>query len=227
MNSSRIWLHRELTRFAAGLPDAAAVLDAGSGDQVYKAIFARQSYESADFEKVDKAYSPSTYVCDLRSIPVEAGRYDAVVFTQVMEHLPDPAAVLAELHRVMKPGAVLFYSGPLYYEEHEQPYDFYRYTQFGLRHLFSQAGFGVQDLRWLEGYLGTAAHQMRMIRKGIPLAPSRIGGGAGAWLLVVLLALLHLPLKVAASIAQRCDARFRYTEAGHPKNYLLIARKAV
>lgn len=225
MNSSRVWLRRELSEFADSLPDNALVLDAGAGNQMYRDLFNRQRYESADFEQVDKEYAASTYVCDLREIPVEAERYDAVIFTQVMEHLPEPAATLRELHRVMKDGAVLFYSGPLYYEEHELPFDFYRYTQFGLRHLFSSAGFETGEVRWLEGYMGTMAHQMRMIRRSVPLSPAKIGGGIGAWMLVGLMLLLNPFLKLAQVLAQRCDARHRYTAAGHPKNYVLTARK--
>ena len=60
----------------------------------------------ADFEKVDKEYAQSTYVCDLASIPVEDERFDAVVFNQVLEHLPEPKRVLAELNRVLKKGPV-------------------------------------------------------------------------------------------------------------------------
>ena len=59
-------------------------------------------YESADFQQVDKEYQPVTYVCDLAEIPVEDNRYDAIVFNQVMEHLPEPETVLRELARVLK-----------------------------------------------------------------------------------------------------------------------------
>ena len=74
------------------------------------------------------------HVCDLSQIPVESGKYDLVLMTQVLEHLPEPAKVLRELYRVLKPGGTLWLSTPFYYEEHEVPYDFYRYSQYGLRH---------------------------------------------------------------------------------------------
>src|ERR1041385_8418377 len=155
LNSPRIWLDRELTAFGKSIAPNALVLDAGSGKQQYKPKFAHCRYESADFEKVDKTYAPSAYTCDLRKIPVEDQRFEAIVFTQVMEHLPDPGAVLNELHRVLKPGGRLFYTGPFWYEEHEKPYDFYRYTQFAIRHLFTSAGFEIQELRWLDGYMAS------------------------------------------------------------------------
>lgn len=46
-------------------------------------------------------------------------------------------------------------AAPLFYEEHEQPYDFFRYTQFAHWLLFSQAGFQVERVEWLEGFFGT------------------------------------------------------------------------
>ena len=102
----------------------------------YRSLFDHVTYESIDFCKVDKEYAAPTYIGDATAIPVSDGRYDfLVLMTQVLEHLPDPVKVLCEVNRVMKPASTLWLSCPLFYQEHEQPYDFFRYTQFGLRHL--------------------------------------------------------------------------------------------
>src|SRR6185312_10746080 len=77
-NSSRTWLFRENKKFATGLPAGSIVLDAGAGDQPYKSLLSHCIYEACDFEKVDKPYAKSTYVCDLSAIPVEDCRFDAV-----------------------------------------------------------------------------------------------------------------------------------------------------
>jgi SAM-dependent methyltransferase len=201
------------------------VLDAGAGHQPYRKLFNHCRYEAADFEKVDKNYAQSTYVCDLTRIPVEDGRFDAVVLSQVMEHLPDPLAVLQELNRVLKPGGILFYSGPIWYEEHEQPYDFYRYTQFALRHLFAKAAFEVEDLRWLEGYLATVTRQLRRMASAMPLSFSAYGGGIAG----VPIYMLGLNLKIFARLTAFAFAyaasRARYTAKGYPINYLAIVRR--
>jgi SAM-dependent methyltransferase len=225
LNSPRIWLDRELAAFGKSLPPNALVLDAGAGDQRYKSKVAHCRYEAADFEQVNKKYAKSTYTCDLKKIPVEDGRFDAVIFTQVMEHLPDPAAVVKELHRVLKPGGRLFYSGPFWYEEHEQPYDFYRYTQFAVRHLFESAGFQICELRWMDGYMATVAHQLRRMRRSLPLTPSGYGGGFGGLFRLALFTLFRVPCALLAPLAAASDAKFRYTARGFPMNYLAIVER--
>lgn len=225
INSPRLWLDREIAAFASSLTPGSRVLDAGAGKQAYRHHFAHCVYEAADFEKVDKPYARSTYVCDLAAIPVEDGRFDAILFTQVMEHLPDPWAVTRELARVLKPGGALLYTGPLWYEEHEQPYDFYRYTQFGIRKVLGQAGLEVTELRWMDGYLASVAHQLKRMRARLPLNPLAYGGpvrGPLAYPFMLLLRLLAVPL---APIAAWADAGSRYTGGGYPMNYLAVARK--
>lgn len=222
---TRFWLEREIADFAQRLPAGAVVLDAGAGHQPYRHQFVHCQYESADFEAVKKPYAQSTYVCDLAQIPVEDGRFDAVVFSQVMEHLPDPLAVLMELHRVLKPGGVLFYSGPLWFEEHEKPYDFYRYTRFALRHMFEKSAFQIEDLRWLEGYLGSVTMQLKTMIKRLPYSPRAYGGGV-AGILIFLLALAFRPVaRLLAYSFAHADRQFRYTERGYPINYLAIVRR--
>ena len=98
VNSSRVHLDRTMAEFAASIADNALVLDAASGSQPYREHFRHTTYESADFEQADKAYAPTTYVCDLTSIPVAANRFDAIVFNQGLEHMSEPVGVLTELY---------------------------------------------------------------------------------------------------------------------------------
>jgi SAM-dependent methyltransferase len=201
------------------------VLDAGAGDAPYRSLFQHARYESADFQQVDKRYAPANHVCDLTEIPVEDGRFDHIVFNQVMEHLPEPQLVLTELHRVLRPGGTMIYTGPLFFEEHEAPYDFYRYTQFGVRYLLTGAGFEVVRLDWLEGYFGTVGYQLNRMARYLPVAPSRLGGGPGG----VALSPLMLAAKVgfgALSLAfHRLELGHKVVDSGYPKNYVAIAVK--
>lgn len=226
MNPSRYHLDRFVERAAQSLQSGALVLDVGAGDAPYRSLFDRVVYESIDFCKVDKPYAAPTYVGDATSIPVHDGRYDLVLMTQVMEHLPEPLKVLREIHRVMKPRATLWVSCPLFYQEHEQPYDFYRYTQFGLRHLFCLAGFQVDELEWLEGYSASAAYQLHFAARELPHGPAAYGGGLLGALTGALVGLERPLLTVTAYALNRADVRSKWTHSGMCKNYALVASKA-
>lgn len=224
-NSSRTWLARENEAFAKTIAPNSLVLDAGAGDQPYRHLWQHCRYEAADFEKVDKDYAKTTYVCDLSTIPVEDDRFDAIIFNQVMEHLPDPGKALSELRRVLKPGGSMICTAPLFYEEHEQPYDFYRYTQFGWRHLMKQTGFDVVRLDWMEGYFGTVAYQLETASKYLPLKPSSIAPGPRGYLAAPVFLASRLLFRLLAGFFYRLDERHRFKRYGFPKNYVVVVTK--
>jgi SAM-dependent methyltransferase len=212
-NSSRFHLERVNRDFADRIPENALVLDAAAGLQPYRTLFSHARYESADFELVDKEYGRTTYVCDLTAIPVDDARFDFIVFNQGLEHMPDPLAVLRELGRVLKPGGQMLCTAPLFYEEHEQPYDFFRYTQFAYRHMLPKAGFHVERIDWLEGYVGTVAYQLDCAARYLPR-------GFGWWAIRALFAALSV-------VFHRMDMRHRHTDSGYPKNYVVVATRRI
>ena len=158
------------------LPSGALVLDAGVGVAPYRRHSSHTPYETADFMQVDKHYEAVDYVCDLAEIPVDDGRYDAVLLSQVLEHLPDPQRVLQSCFGCSNRTGSFWLSTPLFYAEHEQPYDYYRYTQYGLRHQLASVGFEVECLEWLEGYAGTAAYQLQEMVLRLPYWLERVWG---------------------------------------------------
>jgi SAM-dependent methyltransferase len=225
VNSSRQRLWLENKAFAESIPAHALVLDAGAGAAPYKPLLGHTRYESADFEQVDKIYARSTYVCDLAAIPVEDDRFDAIFFNQVLEHVPEPKLVIWELYRVLKPGGRMIYSAPLFYEEHEQPYDFYRYTQFAVRYLFTRAGFRIDRLDWLEGYYSTVAHQMNRMARHLFTRPAEVAPGALGYVLAPVMFLLRLQMAALGRAFHWLEMRHKVTQRGHPKNYIAILSK--
>jgi hypothetical protein len=132
---------------------------------------------------------------------------------------------LAEAHRVLRAGGELWLSAPLFYEEHEIPHDYYRFTQYGLRHLLQSAGFTVKRITWLEGYYGTLAYQLATAAQALPLQPSEYGG-ALIGLAATTMALLLKPLFLLLSLAfYRLDRRDKHTSSGQCKNYKAVAVK--
>jgi SAM-dependent methyltransferase len=225
-NSSRTYLRRFLERAAGEVAPGARVLDAGAGRAQYRGLFAHAHYETADFLAVKgKKYARPDYVCDLAAIPVADARFDHVVCTQVLEHLPEPQRVIEELGRVLKPGGRLWLSAPLFYAEHERPYDFFRYTQFGLRQLLESARFEVLEIAWLEGYFGTLSYQVRVAGRALPAGRSAYGGGARAVALAGAARLARRAAPRVADVLAGLDERHKVVDAGLPKNHTVVARK--
>ena len=74
------------------------------------------------------------------AVPLRTGSADCVLCTQVIEHVPRPADVVAEAARILKPGGALLVSAPQAQWLHEEPHDYYRYTKYGLMELAKSAG---------------------------------------------------------------------------------------
>lgn len=89
---------------------------------------------------------------------VESAPFDAVLSTQVLEHLPRPDRALCEILRVLKPGGRPLLSAPHLSPIHEAPLDFFRYPPFGSRELAERAGFLVEEIRPVGGMIAFLGH---------------------------------------------------------------------
>lgn len=217
-----------MARFAKGTKRGMRVLDAGAGRSPYRKLFRHAQYEAADFAQLDSAYAPLDYVCDITDIPVDDGTFDRVICNQVLEHVPDPEKALAELHRVLKPGGRIFLSAPLFFAEHQKPYDFFRYTQFSLRKMFEEVGFEIARMNWLEGYFGTVAYNYQMMAKNLPRRLDDLRGRGLRWRLAYIAPIVLFNQKLAVRLSRlyaRLEVSGSRYERGMPKNYVVVARK--
>jgi len=169
-SSSRHYARVFASRAAArGTDKTFKVLDAGAGTAPYADLFSHVTYETADYAgTTGKDYSHIDYICDIVKIPVEDQRFDLVWCSQTLEHCRDPLAVLQEFHRILKPGGEVWLTAPFYYEEHEKPWDFYRFTRFAWQHFADTVGFEVVEIEPLEGYYGALAYSLEMAAKQLP-----------------------------------------------------------
>ena len=71
----------------------------------------------------------------------------------MFEHVFNIDEVLAEIKRVLKPGGKMLISIPFAWNEHEVPYDFARYTSYGIRHILREVGFEVIDMHKTTTYV--------------------------------------------------------------------------
>ena len=119
---------------------------------------------SADYLGIDY-YSTATdwygtrpgLFADAQALPLKDSCVDHALLLDVLEHLPEPGACLAEIHRVLKPGGSLTLQVPFIYPVHDAPLDFHRWTRFGLVNAARRHGFRVERETLLGHPLESAA----------------------------------------------------------------------
>jgi SAM-dependent methyltransferase len=152
-------LERELRRHGAAI--LGCVLDVGCGEQPYRRLFpGAVRYYGVETNHTPARNSKHDVVAIGESLPFEGDVFDAVVCTEVLEHVPEPSRLLAEMHRVTAPGGAVLLSTPMTWGLHEEPNDFYRYTKYGLRYLFNKAGLQVVSVRETTGTLGMVGQRL-------------------------------------------------------------------
>lgn len=151
------------------------ILDIGCGSKPYKNLFDARKYIGIDIDKSghDNTNAPVDAYYDGKKIPFSNEYFDSVVCFEVLEHVFNPDDFLKETYRVLKAGGSAIFTVPFIWDEHEQPFDYARYSSFGLKYLFENCGFTVVqskkylcDLRLLS--LLANAYIYKVIRKAIP-----------------------------------------------------------
>lgn len=123
------------------------LLDLGCGSKPYQNLFSNvNEYIGMDIEvsgndKNNRKYIDVYY--DGKTIPFESNSFDSVLSSEVFEHIFNLDEILKEIHRVLKPGGNALFTLPFVWEEHEKPFDFARYSKFGIQHLLVNAGFKI------------------------------------------------------------------------------------
>jgi len=87
-----------------------------------------------------------------KPLPLGDDSFDTILLSDVLEHLPEPGRLLAEVSRLLRPGGKLIGNTPFLYWLHERPHDYFRYTDVALRRLLESAQLEVLSLRAVGGY---------------------------------------------------------------------------
>ncbi len=125
------------------------VLDIGCGSKPYERLFSNANeYIGVDVNVSGHDHSESRIdiYYDGSSLPFEESVFDSVVSFEVIEHVVDTKGHIREINRVLKVDGTLLLSVPFAWLEHEVPYDFRRYTSFGISRLLQTNGFEVVTL---------------------------------------------------------------------------------
>ena len=115
------------------------VLDLGCGDKPYASLF--YLTEKSRYIGIDIIKGQSDVIASGEYLPFQDEVFDSAVCLQTLEHVREPKALLNEAYRVLKPGGVLLLTTPFMWGVHSEPYDYFRYTPYGIEYLAKQAGF--------------------------------------------------------------------------------------
>lgn len=148
-------IHAINRRIARSLPYRGRVLDLGCGTAPYRddILAVAEAYIGVDWPRsLHGSDHVDLFASLAEPLPFRDGCADTVTCFQVLEHLPEPGAFLAECHRVLRPGGVLLITVPFMWHLHEAPYDYFRYTRHGLEYLLARSGFAEVTIRENTGY---------------------------------------------------------------------------
>ncbi len=128
--------------------------DVGCGAKPFAAMLKGKVKSHIGVDIADGFYDPSTIdlVGSAYSIPVEDGTADAVVLSEVLEHLERPRDAIKDAARALREDGLLFLSFPFFYPVHAEPYDFFRYTEYGIKGMLAERNFEILELGRIGGF---------------------------------------------------------------------------
>jgi SAM-dependent methyltransferase len=152
-----LYLHRKpiLDAVKAAQPQLGGrLLDVGCGNKPYASILHCAEHVGVDVESSPHRRECMDQTYDGRTLPFGDADFDSVLCTEVLEHCKDPQFIVREIWRVLKPGGHALFTAPMVFHHHEDPWDFQRFTRYGMEELADQARFKVL---WINPRGGTYA----------------------------------------------------------------------
>lgn len=146
----------------ANLPSGVRVLDAGAGELKNRKHCAHLNYVSQDFGQYSGGKDETAYeglhseqwdtsridlISDITAIPAPDSSFDAVLCSEVLEHVPEPTHALDEFSRLLKPGGVLILTAPFSSNVHMAPYHYCSgFSRYWYEHHLASRGFEIKEL---------------------------------------------------------------------------------
>lgn len=216
---------RWIAEQARNVPAGSRVLDVGAGSAPYRGLFAHCDYKTQDLAQLKAeqlrygGYAPIDLVSAADSIPISDASVDVVLCTEVLEHVPEPIAVVTEFGRILAPAGRLILTAPLGSGIHQEPYHFYGgYTPYWYERFLDDAGFESISIEPNAGSLRHVGQEtIRFARLTRPFSFAAPWYVHLLWLpfWLILAPLLALGVPLAAFALDRFDDEKRFTVGYH------------
>lgn len=201
-----------------------SLLDIGCGEKPYKGLFKNiDTYVGIDFKNYSinkdfKGEVPEQYFADdylnTLILPYENESFDNATSFQVLEHHKNPKKMISEVTRIVKPGGYILITVPFLGGIHEEPYDYQRFTQYGLRELFSSNNCEIIEIKEQGSIFSTIS---MLLNEHLNACASR------GRLFYVLSVLIYFPFLVFQYLSLFLDKMFPSKRIFF--NYLILAQK--
>jgi ubiquinone/menaquinone biosynthesis C-methylase UbiE len=198
------WIEETLKKIPAGL----TILDAGAGECQFKKYCDHLKYIAQDFAQYDGSGDTGLQmgswdntkldiVSDILAIPLPDHSVNAIMCTEVLEHIPDPISAIKEFSRLVKPGGYLLITAPFASLTHFAPYHF----ASGLSRFFYEKhlpdnGFEITELQLNGNFFEYVAQENRRIK-------SVAAKYAGKKLNIFFKAIIHLNLLILQGLSKK------------------------
>jgi ubiquinone/menaquinone biosynthesis C-methylase UbiE len=166
------WLRKTL----ADLPAGWRLLDAGAGEQQYRQFCSHLRYVSQDFAQYQPSadstgmqmaswnYGKLDLVCDITAIPEKDASFDAIMCTEVFEHIPNPIPAIREFSRLLRSGGALIVTAPVASLTHFAPHYYANgFSRFYYEKHLGDAGFDIVEMTPNGNYFEYLAQEVRRI----------------------------------------------------------------
>ena len=167
---------------AATVEPGALLIDVGAGTGRYRHLFRHCRYVALDFAQYEGTasgplreefrYASLDCIADVAALPLRSGCADALLCTEVLEHVREPVRALAELLRILRKDGRLLLTAPLASALHQEPHHYYGgFTPHFYRHFVPRLGGEVVALQANQGFFHHLAQEVH--RLGITLGEGR------------------------------------------------------
>ena len=123
-------------------------LDVGCGSKPYQNLYHSSEYIGLEFDTPEnRRMKNADFFYDGQTFPFNKNEFDSVVANEVFEHVFTPDNFLDEIYRTLKKDGKLFMTMPFVWDEHEQPFDYARYSSYGIKATLEKHGFEILEQR--------------------------------------------------------------------------------
>lgn len=121
--------------------NAKSIVDIGGKKKNKRGLFDIGRYnKEVKYVNIDRSTEPDI-VSDATSIPLPDNSFDVIILGEVLEHVPDPIAVLKESQRLLQPEGKVVATVPFMVGVHGDPHDYGRYTRTFFEKTAKELGF--------------------------------------------------------------------------------------